>query len=128
MKGAGNGGQRKGEGKWECKDWDKGRQSTSEKHGRRQGEGGLQVIMASGSILVRSHSDTGGLCSRMHKLRSSGQLMCVLHADLQMHPAWEGFDVQEMRDHLASLPNHNRARPDVKAEVTVSGKADGKSQ
>jgi len=24
----------------------------------------------------------------------------------KMHPAWEGFDVKEMRDHLATLPNH----------------------
>ena len=27
------------------------------------------------------------------------------------HAAWEGFDVQEMRDHLDSLPNHNKAKP-----------------
>uniref|UniRef100_A0A7S0WIZ7 very-long-chain 3-oxoacyl-CoA synthase n=1 Tax=Chlamydomonas leiostraca TaxID=1034604 RepID=A0A7S0WIZ7_9CHLO len=24
-----------------------------------------------------------------------------------VHPAWENFDIQEMRDHLASLPNHH---------------------
>lgn len=24
------------------------------------------------------------------------------------HVAWEGFDVQEMREHLAALPNHNK--------------------
>ena len=26
------------------------------------------------------------------------------------HAAWEGFDANEMREHLASLPNHNKAR------------------
>ncbi len=25
-----------------------------------------------------------------------------------MHFAWEGFDLKEMRAHLASLPNHNK--------------------
>ena len=24
------------------------------------------------------------------------------------HGAWEGFDIQDMRDHFASLPNHQR--------------------
>ncbi len=24
-----------------------------------------------------------------------------------VHPAWKGFDVQEMRAHLAALPNHH---------------------
>lgn len=28
----------------------------------------------------------------------------------QMHSAWSDFDVQEMRDHLASLPNHHHKK------------------
>jgi 3-ketoacyl-CoA synthase len=34
-----------------------------------------------------------------------------------MHQAWDDFNLQEMRDHLASLPNHHK-KP---AAVTTNG-------
>ena len=40
--------------------------------------------------------------------------MCVL-ACVQVrakHDAWEGFDVQEMRQYFASLPNHHKVDKD----------------
>ena len=38
------------------------------------------------------------------------------------HPAWDGFDVQEMRDHLASLPNHHHHPAAVAAAAAAAKK------
>ncbi len=41
----------------------------------------------------------------------------------QTHAAWEDFDVQQMREHLASLPNHHAKRPQQGAAAPANGAA-----